>query len=188
MDGYSQTGTGPDMANINVPDELRAAFKDVEEGLLPPGSMTLETAETVANMFADAWEGDIKRSDMMTSCRDHWKNSYDALRKRLEELERERDEARQEAAFLRCHWTPPGDPIDGAENEGRHFPWEGEAVSEQQDVLIALRLVLDCVDYIGGNCRINEMVGAVLPCEILKRARRAALSRRGPTEAGKEKP
>jgi len=38
---------------------------------------------------------------------------------------------------------------------------------------LALQLVLDQVDYINGNCRPNEMVGAVLPEEILKKVRGA---------------
>ena len=35
-----------------------------------------------------------------------------ALHRRLEEAQRERDEARQEAAFLKCHWFPPIDDIE----------------------------------------------------------------------------
>jgi hypothetical protein len=37
----------------------------------------------------------------------------------------------------------------------------------------ALRLVLDQADYEAGNCRINEMVGAVLPKEVLRIAKEA---------------
>ena len=44
-----------------TPDELRAAFADVDEPILPPGSMTLETAREVANRFASAWQADRKR-------------------------------------------------------------------------------------------------------------------------------
>ena len=38
---------------------------------------------------------------------------------------------------------------------------------------LALQLVLDQVDYINGNCRPNEMVGAVLSEDILKKVRGA---------------
>jgi len=119
-----------------TPDELRAAFADVDEPILPPGSMMLETAREVANRFASAWEADRKRQDAVgnalveggfTPLGDDYAASVTAMSKRLEEVERERDEARQEAAFLRCHWAPPGDPIDDAENEERRFPWEGDA-------------------------------------------------------------
>ena len=44
-----------------TPDELRAAFADVDEPILPPGSMMLETAREVANRFASAWEADRGR-------------------------------------------------------------------------------------------------------------------------------
>lgn len=36
---------------------------------------------------------------------------------------------------------------------------------------VALKLVLDQVDYTAGACRPNEMVCAVLPAEIIKKAR-----------------
>ena len=38
---------------------------------------------------------------------------------------------------------------------------------------LALQLVLDQVDYINGNCRPNEMVGAVLSEDIIKKVRGA---------------
>ena len=38
---------------------------------------------------------------------------------------------------------------------------------------IALRLLLDNIDYDAGNCRVNELIGAVLPIEILRRAKKA---------------
>jgi hypothetical protein len=34
-----------------------------------------------------------------------------------------------------------------------------------------LMVILDQVDYIAGNCRVNEMVGAVLPKEVIKSSR-----------------
>ena len=37
----------------------------------------------------------------------------------------------------------------------------------------ALLLLLDNIDYEAGNCRVNEMIGAVLPKEILRKAREA---------------
>ena len=36
-----------------------------------------------------------------------------------------------------------------------------------------LLTVLDCVDYTIGNCRLNEMIGAILPSEIIEQARKA---------------
>lgn len=40
---------------------------------------------------------------------------------------------------------------------------------------IALLLLLDAIDYQRGACRVNEMIGAVLPAELLSRARAAAV-------------
>lgn len=40
----------------------------------------------------------------------------------------------------------------------------------------ALMLVLDNVDYTAGNCRMNEMVGACLPKEVIALAREAIKS------------
>lgn len=40
----------------------------------------------------------------------------------------------------------------------------------------AINLILDQVDYLAGNCRVNEMIGAILPKEIISIAR-AALAR-----------
>lgn len=42
----------------------------------------------------------------------------------------------------------------------------------------ALQTLLDQVDYTKGNCRPNEMVGAVLPKEIIKLCRQAILEDR----------
>jgi Cdc6-like AAA superfamily ATPase len=39
------------------------------------------------------------------------------------------------------------------------------------DLRKALIIILDQVDYTVGNCRVNEMVGAVLPKEIIQMAR-----------------
>ena len=39
---------------------------------------------------------------------------------------------------------------------------------ENSKLRSALQLVLDQVDYMNGNCRMTEMVGAVLPKEVLK--------------------
>ena len=41
------------------------------------------------------------------------------------------------------------------------------------DCRTALTIVLDQVDYTAGNCRPNEMVGAVLPKEVIALARQA---------------
>lgn len=42
----------------------------------------------------------------------------------------------------------------------------------------ALRLILDQVDYTNHACRVNEMVGAVLPENVIKQARQALLETR----------
>jgi len=47
--------------------------------------------------------------------------------------------------------------------------------SELRQQIVSIRstilLVLDCADYTQGNCRANEMVGAVLPKEIIAKMR-----------------
>lgn len=51
---------------------------------------------------------------------------------------------------------------------------EPPSQSEKIDKLrSALRLILDQTDYEVGNCRVNEMVGAVLPKEVLRIAKEA---------------
>ena len=46
-----------------------------------------------------------------------------------------------------------------------------EDQSERIEILKqALLLLLDNIDYEAGNCRVNEMIGAVLPKEILRKA------------------
>lgn len=37
----------------------------------------------------------------------------------------------------------------------------------------ALLLLLDQVDYTEGNCRLNEMIGAVLPASVILQCRKA---------------
>lgn len=47
-------------------------------------------------------------------------------------------------------------------------------VKQERDQFKSILLViLDCVDYTAGNCRANEMVGAVLPREVIERVRLA---------------
>ncbi len=41
------------------------------------------------------------------------------------------------------------------------------------DLRAALEVVLDQVDYTKGACQVNEMVGAVLPKEVIAKARTA---------------
>jgi hypothetical protein len=55
----------------------------------------------------------------------------------------------------------------------------------ENELRIALRLMLDCVDYTAGNCRVNEMVGAVLPREIIERAKKL-LSAPSPTSEARD--
>jgi len=50
---------------------------------------------------------------------------------------------------------------------------------ENERLRLWLQVVLDCVDYTAGNCRANEMVGAVLPAEIIEQAKNALLAKDG---------
>ncbi len=62
------------------------------------------------------------------------------------------------------------------ETEGFFEP-EPPSQQERIDKLrTALLLVLDNIDYEAGNCRVNEMIGAVLPREVLRKAREAVKS------------
>ena len=40
-----------------------------------------------------------------------------------------------------------------------------------------LQVILDCADYTSGACRFDEMVGAVLPAEIIKQAKKTLLKK-----------
>ena len=46
-------------------------------------------------------------------------------------------------------------------------------LAEIQKLRDVLNLVLDQADYTVGNCRVNEQVGAVLPANVIARARKA---------------
>lgn len=46
-----------------------------------------------------------------------------------------------------------------------------EGKRKRDGVLRALKVILDQVDYTVGNCRVNEMVGAVLPKAVIASAR-----------------
>lgn len=46
--------------------------------------------------------------------------------------------------------------------------------SNEKRLRAALLTVLDQVDYTAGACSVNEMVGAVLPVQVLRMARRVA--------------
>jgi len=50
----------------------------------------------------------------------------------------------------------------------------GHPASDDSPAAVALRLMLDAADYERGACRLTEMVSAVLPREVLSRARAAA--------------
>lgn len=43
-------------------------------------------------------------------------------------------------------------------------------------ILVALKLILDCVDYTSGSCGLTEMVGGALPAQIISKARAALAS------------
>lgn len=42
---------------------------------------------------------------------------------------------------------------------------------ERDALLVQLEVMLDCVDYTSGNCKLNEPVGGVLPKEVIANAR-----------------
>jgi hypothetical protein len=65
---------------------------------------------------------------------------------------------------------PNADPDDDLATLSRELLRADEKVVELRTVLA---LALDAVDYENGACRLNEMVGAVLPKEILARMRAA---------------
>ena len=46
-------------------------------------------------------------------------------------------------------------------------------LTQYEELEAALRVILDAVDYMSGNCRLNEMVGAVLPKELIAKGRDA---------------
>ena len=45
------------------------------------------------------------------------------------------------------------------------------AETEAENLLATLETILDAIDYTSGACRVNEMVGAVLPKELIQKAR-----------------
>jgi hypothetical protein len=68
----------------------------------------------------------------------------------------ERDDARELANKILSR--PNADPVD-------------DLAILSRALVRALQLLLDAVDYQSGACRMSELVGAVLPVEILGRAR-----------------
>jgi hypothetical protein len=69
-----------------------------------------------------------------------------------------------------------------AEEAGRpkvtisNFP-VGKYVDKRLDTNALLRLLLDSVDYTGGACRPNEMIGAVLPKSLLEKCKESVKSK-----------
>lgn len=45
--------------------------------------------------------------------------------------------------------------------------------TKEQELRAALLAILDAVDFTSGNCRVSEPIGAVLPGELIHRAREA---------------
>ena len=62
-----------------------------------------------------------------------------------------------------CSEAFDGDSIISMEAELKRY----------KKVALSLKVVLDNVDYMAGNCRLNEMVGAALPKEVIALAREA---------------
>jgi hypothetical protein len=54
---------------------------------------------------------------------------------------------------------------------------ENKDANTQDSALQWLKVVLDCIDYEKGNCRPNEMVGAVISRDVLIHARQATAAK-----------
>jgi hypothetical protein len=77
----------------------------------------------------------------------------------------------------------------GAENleEGIGGLMAEKKKAKNEGLINALRVVLDHVDYTAGNCRVNEMIGAVLPKSVITMARAEIEKAKAPTvEPGSE--
>ena len=48
---------------------------------------------------------------------------------------------------------------------------QSQTENERDELYHMLCVLLDSIDYISGACRINEMIGAILPQIVLSRAR-----------------
>ena len=60
-------------------------------------------------------------------------------------------------------------------NDDRSLPsalTEGEIINDIQIIESMLQVILDHVDYMSGACRVNESIGAVLPKQIIIKAKR----------------
>lgn len=53
-------------------------------------------------------------------------------------------------------------------------------MSEKERLIQWLSVILDCVDYTAGACTATEMVGAVLPRDVIEQAKTALTEARRP--------
>jgi len=136
MDGYSQMGIGPDMANMTpTPDDLRTLI--VRYGL---AAMIAEGDADLGYAMADAWDDDKARARLFKSERDAAEAQVDriangiavlgeenaALRKRLEEAE---EWIKVSALVAQVH------AFCGIEDESwRDVDWTQELPSGQYDI------------------------------------------------------
>ncbi len=67
----------------------------------------------------------------------------------------------------------------GSERAAADAAFACRAMNSHDDLVTALALLLDQVDYKAGNCGITEMVGAVLPADVIAYARIALKLARG---------
>lgn len=65
-------------------------------------------------------------------------------------------------------------PNTGQRADGKSETTDDAHTRQIDTMRNALNLILDAADYTAGNCRVNEMVGAVLPKEIIAKVRAAA--------------
>src|SRR3990167_4830133 len=97
-------------------ETLKAAFADATEAILPPGSMTLESANRVAVAHADAWEAETRENGYNTRRleqdirdRDRWVAGYKA------EIAELRGTCKAALGWMAVHGPSSPDEM------GRHF-------------------------------------------------------------------
>ena len=100
----------------------------------------------------------------------------DALESSLAQAQAELDNAWGKLPGLPGGTAPDGQPMDIPEttlaDEIRLLLERfTQALADVEALRVELLVILDQVDYTAGNCEVTEMVGAVLPRQIIARAR-----------------
>lgn len=58
---------------------------------------------------------------------------------------------------------------------GRLGHWESSHAGDAEqleNLRSTTKVLLDCIDYTNGNCKLNDMVGAVLPSTVIREVRK----------------